>query len=73
MQGKDGYYYSFLMAIPTKNWTPLQGLLRLPHTHAGRSNELARVGRQRLQPAHDQSLRHRVTSAPVCAFLATDS
>lgn len=26
VQGKDGYYYSFLMAIPTVNWYQMQGL-----------------------------------------------
>ena len=26
VQGKDGYYYSFLMAIPTQNWYQMQGL-----------------------------------------------
>jgi hypothetical protein len=26
VQGKDGYYYAFLMAIPTVNWYQMQGL-----------------------------------------------
>jgi hypothetical protein len=26
LQGKDGYYYSFLMAIPFENWNQMQGL-----------------------------------------------
>lgn len=68
VQGKDGYYYSFLMAIPFENWNQMQGLCVF-RTRA--------LGDPTSWRAWDGSgFNLRMTSpyvtgetAPVCAFL----
>lgn len=66
----DGYFYSFLAAIPAKNWTAAQGLCVF------RTNTLGDPSTWRAWDGNGFSLRMTspyVTgqSAPVCAFLHT--
>ena len=70
VRGSDGYYYSFLMAIPTQNWTTTQGLCVF------RSSTLGDPSTWRAWDGSDFNLRMTspyVTgeSAPVCRFLQT--
>lgn len=70
VRGKDGYYYAFLMAIPTKNWTAQAGLC------AVRANTLGDPTTWRAWDGSGFNLRMTSpymtgTSAPVCAFLGT--
>lgn len=70
VRGPDGYFYSFLMAIPTQNWTSQQGLCVF------RTATLADPSTWRAWDGQGFSLRMTspyVTgeSAPVCAFLDT--
>jgi len=66
----DGYYYSFLMAIPTKNWVAAQGLC------AFRSNALGDPGSWRAWDGSGFNLRMTSpyvtgSAATVCSFLQT--
>jgi hypothetical protein len=68
VQGKDGYYYSFLMAIPTVNWYQMQGLCVF------RTRTLGDPSSWRAWDGSGFNLRMTspyVTgqAAPVCAFL----
>ena len=68
VQGKDGYYYAFLMAIPTVNWYQMQGLCVF------RTRTLGEPSSWRAWDGSGFNLRMTspyVTgqAAPVCAFL----
>ena len=68
VQGKDGYYYSFLMAIPFENWNQMQGLCVF------RTRTLGDPSSWRAWDGSGFNLRMTspyVTgqAAPVCAFL----
>jgi hypothetical protein len=68
VQGKDGYYYSFLMAIPFENWNQMQGLCVF------RTGTLGDPTSWRAWDGSGFNLRMTspyVTgeAAPVCAFL----
>jgi len=70
IRAQDGYYYSFLMAIPTKNWTAAQGRCVF------RTSVLGDPSSWRAWDGSGFNLRMTspyVTgqSAPVCAFLGT--
>jgi hypothetical protein len=70
VHASDGYYYSFLMAIPTRNWTEAQGLC------AFRTNTLADPSSWRAWDGSGFNLRMTspyVTGSPatVCSFLDT--
>jgi hypothetical protein len=71
VRGRDGYYYSFLMAIPTENWQGPQGRC------VSRTNVLGDPSSWRAWDGTGFNLRMTspyVTgqSAPVCAFLETN-
>jgi hypothetical protein len=71
VRGRDGYYYSFLMAIPTENWSALQGRCVF------RTSVLGDPSTWRAWDGSGFNLRMTspyVTgqSAPICAFLATN-
>jgi hypothetical protein len=66
----DGYYYAFLMAIPTKNWNAAQGLCVF------RTNTLGDPGSWRAWDGSGFNLRMTSpyvtgSSATVCSFLDT--
>ena len=68
VQGKDGYYYSFLMAIPFENWNQMQGLCVF------RTRTLGDPASWRAWDGNGFNLRMTspyVTgeTAPICAFL----
>jgi len=68
VQGKDGYYYSFFMAIPFENWNQMQGLCVI------RTRTLGDPASWRAWDGSGFNLRMTspyVTgaAAPVCAFL----
>jgi hypothetical protein len=70
VHASDGYYYSFLMAIPTRNWTEAQGLCVF------RTNTLADPSSWRAWDGSGFNLRMTspyVTGGPatVCSFLDT--
>jgi hypothetical protein len=70
VRGEDGYYYAFLKAIPTKNWTAAQGLCVF------RSNSPGDPSTWRAWDGKGFNLRMTspyatASAAPVCAFLDT--
>jgi hypothetical protein len=71
VRGKDGYYYSFFMAIPTENWNGPQGRCVI------RTSALGDPSSWRAWDGSGFNLRMTspyVTgqAAPVCTFLATN-
>jgi len=70
VRGQDGYYYAFLKAIPTKNWTAAQGLCVF------RSNAPGDPSTWRAWDGSGFNLRMTSpyvtgSAAPVCTFLDT--
>jgi len=70
VRGQDGYYYAFLQAIPTKNWTAAQGLCVF------RSNAPGDPSTWRAWDGSGFNLRMTSpyvtgSAAPVCTFLDT--